>query len=69
MTANKLTPRSVSSITNALREFGYLGLERSEVERLGNAALAGKPPEEGEVIDLFIRRMLDEAGLLPTPSE
>lgn len=58
-----LTDRSVKSIGDALREFGYTGLTDDEVRETGNRLLAGGDPS-GDVIAMFMAGMLRDAGLL-----
>ncbi len=62
-TPPNLTDRSVESIRKALVEFGYTGLTSEEVRETGNRLLAGGDPK-GDIIALFMDRMLRDAGLI-----
>lgn len=68
MEVPELTDRSVKSIGDSLREFGYTSLTDDEVRRTANQLLRGIDMSESDVIALFIRRMLREAGMLPDES-
>jgi hypothetical protein len=57
-----LTDRSIASIRSSLVEFGYTGLTTEEVREASNRMLAGEKP--GDIIDMFVQRMLREAGVL-----
>ena len=63
-TPNRLTDASVRSVTRSLREFGYSELTEQEVRETSDRLLAGGAPD-GDVIAMFIARMMREAGLLP----
>lgn len=63
-----LTERSIHSIGNALREFGYTTLTDVEVREAADALLAGEPANS-DVIRMFVARMLREAGLLPEDAD
>ena len=62
----KLTDRSVHSIGDSLREFGYTVTDE-ECRTTAAALLAGSKPDS-DIIAMFISRMLREAGLLPDES-
>jgi hypothetical protein len=62
--APTLTDRSVRSIGNSLREFGYTGLTDQEVRETANGLLDGSVAPDRDIIAMFIARMLREAGLL-----
>jgi hypothetical protein len=64
----KLTDRSVHSIGSSLREFGYATLTDDEVRNAADRLLAGEEPTGNDVIEMFVARMLREAGLLPDES-
>ena len=65
MTVPELTPASVTSITKALREFGY-NVGEDEIRAGGKRLLEGKEPQD--IIQMFMRGMLKDAGLLPNGS-
>jgi hypothetical protein len=60
-----LTDRSIASIRSSLVEFGYSSLTTEEVREASNRMLAGEKP--GDIIDMFVQRMLREAGVLKDP--
>jgi hypothetical protein len=60
--AQDLTPRSVASIKAALTDFGYHGLTTEQVEDGGRHLLAGGEPRD--IIEMFMRGMLRDAGVL-----
>jgi hypothetical protein len=58
-----LTDRSVRSILASLREFGYSDLTEQQVRDSSTRMLAQEKPTD--IIDMFVSRMLREAGVLP----
>ena len=61
----RLTDRSVHSIGNSLREFGYTGLTDQEVREAADRLTSGEPVNNSDIIEMFVARMLREAGLIP----
>jgi hypothetical protein len=57
-----LTDRSVSSITRALREFGYATLTEQEVREASERVLSDQPSQG--IIDMFIADYCRDAGVL-----
>lgn len=57
-----VTERSARSIHHSLVEFGYTDLTLEQVKESANRMLSGAEPVD--VIDMFIRRMFVDAGLL-----
>lgn len=68
MEAPTLTDRSVESIRKALADFGYTGLTVEEVRATSDRLLAGGDVD-GDVIAMFIRDMLRDAGVLKDESD
>lgn len=61
--APKLTDRSVHSIGDSLREFGYSTLTDEYVREVADNLLAGKEQQETIIVKL-VRSQLKEAGVL-----
>ena len=57
-----VTERSARSIHRSLVEFGYTDLTLDEVKDSANRMLSGAEPVD--VIDMFIRKMFVDAGVL-----
>lgn len=61
-----LTDRSIKSIGDSLREFGY-PVEDTEVRETADRLMRGESAG-ADIIALFIARMLRDAGVLPEPA-
>lgn len=56
--------KNIAALFKSLKEFGYSTLTHDEVVSAYDSALAGNPPEVGNIISMMVHRQMAEAGLI-----